>query len=38
MERTFMTTNSDIKWYKQIRKLTAGQGEDYTNGCWLDQE
>ena len=27
--------NSDVKRYKEIRKLT---GEDYTNGCLLDYE
>ena len=26
----------DVKWYKEIRKLTTGQGEDYTTGCLLD--
>ena len=30
--------NSDITRYKKIRKLTTGQGEDYTNGCLLDYE
>ena len=24
--------DSDIKWYKEIRKLTTGQGEDYATG------
>ena len=28
----------DIKQYKQIRKLTIGQREDYTTGCLLDYE
>ena len=28
--------DSDIKWYKEIRKLTTGQGEDYPKGCLLD--
>ena len=28
--------NSDIKRYEEIRKLTTGQGEGYTNGCFLD--
>ena len=27
--------DSDIKGYEEIRKLTAGQGEDYTTGCSL---
>ena len=27
---------SDIKRYEEIRKLTTGQGEDYTTGCLLD--
>ena len=30
--------NSDIKRYKEIRKLTTGQGEDYTTGCLLDYD
>ena len=30
--------DSDIKRYEEIRKLTAGQGEDYNNGCLLDYE
>ena len=28
----------DIKRYEDIRKLTTGQGEDYTAGCLLDYE
>ena len=28
----------DIKWYKEIKKLLTGQGEDYTTGCLLDYE
>ena len=28
----------DIKWYEEIRKLTTGQGEDYTTGCSLDYD
>ena len=31
-------TDSDIKQYEEIRKLTTGQGEDYTTGCLLDYE
>ena len=27
---------SHIKWYKEIKKLTKGQHEDYTKGCLLD--
>ena len=30
--------HSDIKWYEEIRKLTTGQGEDYTTGCLSDYE
>ena len=30
--------DSDIKRYEEIRKLTRGQGEDYTAGCLLDYE
>ena len=32
----YQAIDSDIKWYKEIRKLTTGQGEDYTIGCLLD--
>ena len=28
--------DSDIKKYKEIRKLTIAQHEDYTTGCLLD--
>ena len=28
--------NNDFKTYENIRKITAGQGDDYTNGCLLD--
>ena len=28
----------DIKWYEKIRKLTTGQGEDYTTGSLLDYD
>ena len=39
MERFYdQAINSDIKWYKWIRKLTTGQGEDYTNACSLNYE
>ena len=27
-----------MKRYKEIRKLTTGQGEDYTTGCLLDYD
>ena len=27
-----------MKQYEEIRKLTTGQGEDYTTGCLLDYE
>ena len=30
--------DSDIKLYEKIRKLTTGQGEDYTPGCFLDYD
>ena len=30
------TIYSDIKQFKEIRKLTTGQDEDYTIGCFLD--
>ena len=28
--------NSMIKAYENIRKITIGQGDDYTTGCLLD--
>ena len=28
--------NSMIKTYENIRKITVGQGDDYTTGCLLD--
>ena len=28
--------NNMIKTYKNIRKITIGQGDDYTTGCLLD--
>ena len=28
--------DSDIEQYKEIRRLTTGQGEDYTTRCFLD--
>ena len=31
-------TGSDKKQYKEIRKLAAGQSEDYTTGCNLDYD
>ena len=30
--------DSDIRSYEEIRKLTTGQGEDYTTGCFLDYD
>ena len=30
--------DSDIKQYKETRKLTTGEGEDYTTACLLDYE
>ena len=40
MEKNFFdqSIDSDIKRYKEIRKLTTGQGEDYTTGCLLENE
>ena len=31
-----LTIDFDSKQYKEIRKLTTGQGEDYTNVCLSD--
>ena len=28
--------NSNLKTYDNIRKVTTGQGDDYTTGCLLD--
>ena len=28
--------NDMIKQYKEVRKISAGQGDDYTTGYWLD--
>ena len=28
--------NNDIKTYENIRKITTGQGDDFTTGCLLD--
>ena len=38
MEKNFydQAIDSDIKRYEETRKLTTGQGEDYTTGCLLD--
>ena len=38
MEKLLWPIDSDIKRYKEIRKLATGQGEDYTTGCLLDYE
>ena len=40
MEKNFYDKpiDSDIKRYKEITKLTGGQGENYTTGCLLDYE
>ena len=44
LSRIIMTSSmeklidSDLKQYKEIRKLTTGQGENYTTGCLLDYE
>ena len=36
--KQLMTFNDLIKQYNEIRKTTAGQGEDYTTGCLLDYQ
>ena len=28
--------NSDLKTYENIRRISTGQGDDYTAGCLLD--
>ena len=35
MEEIFMI-NDSIKQYDEIRKISTGQGDDYTTGCLLD--
>ena len=37
-ERNFydQPINDLIKQYDEVRKLSAGQGDDYTTGCLLD--
>ena len=39
-EKNFFGQHNDfpVKGYKEIRKLTTEQGEDYTTGCMLDYE
>ena len=40
MEQIFMTnqlmTMTMIKEYDKVRKISTGQGDDYTVGCLLD--
>ena len=38
MEKNFFDQpiNNMIKTYENIRKITIGQGDDYTTGCLLD--
>ena len=31
-----LAINNSIKQYNEIRKISAGQGDDYTTGCLLD--
>ena len=40
MEKNFhdQAMHADIKRYEEMRKLTTGQGEDYTRGCLLDYD
>ena len=30
------STNDSIKQYDEVRKISTGQGDDYTTGCLLD--
>ena len=30
--------DSDTEWYREIRKLTTGQGKDYATGYMLDYD
>ena len=36
-EKSFydQTINSDIRWFEEIKKLTTGQGENYTTGLYF---
>ena len=34
----FQAIDSDINWHEEIRKLTTGQGKDYTAECLLDYD
>ena len=38
MEEIFLVKpiNDLIKQYDQVRKVSTGQGDDYTTGCLLD--
>ena len=36
MEEIFQPINDSIKQYYEIRKISTGQGEDYTTGFLLD--
>ena len=37
MKETFNDSINDlIKQYDEIRKISTGQGDDYTTGCLLD--
>ena len=37
MVKTFdQPINSDLKTYNNIRKISTGEGNDYTTGCLLD--
>ena len=36
MVETFMINQLLIKQYDEIRKISTGQGDDYTTGCLLD--
>ena len=38
MVETFMIQpiNNSIKQYDEVRKISTGQGDDYTTGCLLD--
>ena len=37
MEETFMINHNDVtKQHDEVRKVSTGQGDDYTTGCLLD--
>ena len=38
MTQNVQPINDSIKQFDEIRKISTGQGDDYTTGCLLDFE